>query len=197
MGTAVRSRTIGASALLAIIAAALMTLFAFFAWGGGSENGLTDGGRIKGVVEWTHRDASGAVLGYSLLDNTILALIKDDSRDRLGVDATTLAAADFYDEIALCSNDAGGIACTLSTVANITENNPQEGAGVAGSTGVFSVALTFTATGAVTIEELQLVKGTNADGEIPTASEIGAWQNVSVTLANTDTIQITWTVTIA
>lgn len=196
MGTIVRSRTIGAAALLVMIAAAFMTFFAVFVWGGGSEAGLTDGGRIKGVVEWTHRDASGAVLGHSLLDNTTLDLIKNDARGRLGV-SSTLADADLYDEIALCSSNSSGAACTLSTVGNITEANPQEGTGSAGGTGVFSVALTFTATGAVTIEELQLVKGNNADGDVPTTSEIGAWQNVSVTLADTDTLTVTWTVTVS
>lgn len=196
MGTAMRSRTIGASALLAMSAAAFMTFFAVFVWGGGSEAGLTDGGRISGVVEWTHRDASGAVLGHALFDNTTLDLIKNDARGRLGV-SSTLVDADLYDEIALCSNNATGTACTLSTVGNITEANPQEGAGSAGSTGVFSVALTFTATGAVVIEELQLVKGNNADGDVPTTSEIGAFQDVSVNLANTDTLTVTWTVTIS
>lgn len=192
MDTAKGSIRLGALALLVMAAAFLV----IFAWTGGSGAGLSDSSRITGVVEWTHKDASGAVLAYSLLDNTTLDLIKNDASGRLGV-SSTLADADLYDEIALCSTNSSGAACTLSTPGNITEANPQEGTGSAGGTGVFSVALTFTATGAVTIEELQLVKGNNADTDVPTASEIGAWQNVSVTLANTDTLTVTWTVTVS
>lgn len=195
MRARVFSPKIGAP-VFALVGAAIFVAFALSIWGSGSVSGLNDGGSIKGVIEWTHQDANGTVLARSLKDNTTLDLIKNDARGRIGV-SSTLADADLYDEIALCSNDASGAACTLSTVGNITEANPQEGSGSAGGTGVYSVALTFTATGAVTIEELQLVKGNNADAAVPTTSEIGAWQNVSVTLANGDTLTITWTVTIS
>lgn len=182
--------------VLALVLGVIFAVIALSIWGGNSVSGLNDGGSIKGVVDWVHQDANGNILARALLDNTTMDLIKDDARGRLGVSAT-LADADLYDEIALCSNNVSGLACTLSTVGSITEANPQEGTGVAGGTGVFSVALTFTATGAVTIEELQLVKGNNADAAVPTTSEIGAWQNVAVTLANGDTLTITWTVTIS
>ena len=194
MRTGVFSSTTGVR-VIAVALAAILAAFALSVWRGGPVSGLNDGGRIKGVVEWTHRDAGGAVLGQSLRDNTTTDLIKNDARDRLGF-SSTLTDADLSDEIALLSDNPGGAATgTLST--NTTEANPQEGAGAQGGTGVFSVTLTFTATGTVTIEELQLVNGDNADTEVPTAAEIGAWQNVAVTLENGDTLTVTWTVTVS
>ena len=194
MRTGVFSSTIGVR-VLAVVLAAILAALALSTWGGSSFSGLNDGGRIKGVVEWTHRDAGGAVLGQSLRDNTTLDEIKNDARDRLGF-SSTLTDADLYDEIALLSDNPGGLATgTLST--NTTENNPQEGAGTQGGTGEYSVVLTFTATGTVTIEELQLVNGDNGDTEVPIATEIGAWQNVSVTLENGDTLTVTWTITVS
>ena len=53
--------------------------------------------------------------------------------------------------------------------------------------------MTFTATGAATIEELQLTSGAAVDTTVEAA---GAWQNVSITLADTDTLTVTWTVDI-
>ncbi len=196
MRTAMRSPVVGVPVLLALLAA-FMGFYALFVWGSASGSSLSDGGRIKGVVEWTHMDASGAVLGHSLFDNTTMPLIKDDARTRLGTNAT-LADADLYNEIALCSNDVSGLVCTLSDVNFIDEFNPQEGTVVAGAaTGVYTVAATFAASGAVLIEELQLVKGNNADNQAPTNLEIGAWQNVSVTLATGDTLTVTWTITVS
>ena len=197
MGKATRSVAISIPALLILAVAALM---AFFAFGSATGSEFADGGRIKGVVEWVQRDATDVVLNQSLSGNTTMDLIKDDARARLGVSGTTAPTSDtdLYDNITLCgTDDSGGLCSTISDVSNITENNPQSGTGATGATGVYTVALTFTASGAVTIEELQLSKGAVVDGTPPSTANIGAFQNVSVTLANGDTLTVTWTITVS
>lgn len=192
------SPKIGAPVVVLLLAAVYVA-FALSNWGGSSVTGLNDGGSIKGVIEWTHRDAVGNIIKSVVINNTTVDLIKNDARARLGVAGTTEPATDndLYDNISLCSADVSGVQCTLSTVANITESNPQTGTGTAGATGVYSVQVTFTATGAVTAEELQLSKGAVTDGTPATTAQIGAWQNVSLTLANGDTLTITWTITVS
>ncbi len=59
MRTGVLTSTIGVR-VIAMALAAILAAFALSTWGSGSVSGLNDGGRITGVVEWTHRDAGGA-----------------------------------------------------------------------------------------------------------------------------------------
>lgn len=198
MSARIVSPKIGAP-LLILALGAIFFAFMLSLGGGGSAAGVNDNGTIRGSIEWTQRDSMGNVIETVSIKNTTLDLIKNDARARLGVDGTTAPTGndDLYDNISLCSNDASGAQCTLATVANITETNPQDGTGATGGTGVFTVAVTFTATGAVTAEELQLSKGSVSDGTPATTSQIGAWQNVSITLGNGDTLTITWTVTVS
>jgi len=84
--------------------------------------------------------------------------------------------------------------CTLITA--VDEANPKTAATVNAGTATYNIVQTFTANSGITITELQLVKNPT-DTTQPVVGEIGAFRDVSVTLADTDTIQITWTVTIS
>ena len=154
---------------------------------------------IVGQIAYIVRDSSGNIKENIVIPNTTVALFKNDARARLGVAGTTAPTSDddLYDNISLCGADASGGLCGTFTAANVTENNPQDGTGSTGGEGVYSVVVTFNATGAVTIEELQLSKGSVTNGTAPSTSQIGAYQNVSITLANGDSIQITWTITVS
>ena len=73
--------------------------------------------------------------------------------------------------------------------------NPADGTNAAGATGIYTVTKTFTASGASTIAELNLTRGAAVNGTLETT--VGAWQAVTITLANTDTLQVTWTITVS
>jgi hypothetical protein len=154
---------------------------------------------IKGWVEYTVRDAQGDIRFQSARHNTKLTAFLNDARDRLGGadgSLTGLGNTDLYDNIQACSADASGGACTLSS--NLTAN-PADGTQSTlagdGDGGNYQTVVTFTASGgSSTIEELQLTKGAATNGVADTGR--GAWQNVSITLASGDTLQVTWTIDI-
>lgn len=181
-----------------LVLVALMAFWALWAWGVGGGAGASDIGRVSGVIEWTQRDASGNVLSHQTIHNTTTTLLKNHIRTLLGTaggPAGVTTDADLYDNIQLLTaNDVNRevtpIAGDLS--ANLTAN-PADGTNADGATGVYTTVVTFTATGASTIEELQLTKGAATSG---TPETIGAYQDVSITLASTDTLEVTWTVTI-
>ncbi len=161
-----------------------------------SPSGTEESARIIGLIEFTILDANGNLKEHRIIHNTTLAGFKNSARDRLGVDGslTSVSNTDLYDNIQLCSNDVSGDASTCTLSANL-DANPADGANTSGGTGVYSTVKTFTASGASTIEEMQLTRGSAVNATKDT--NVGAWQNVSITLANTDTLQVTWTVTIS
>lgn len=187
-----------AVSLVLIVAAAAVA--GFWRLGYNQGESATDGGTIAGYIEYTVRDASGNVKAHKLARNTTTDTLKNAARARLGVDGTTLAAAnaDLFDNIQACSANATGGACTLVTHTLLQVSganaNPADGTNTAGGTGVYTTVVAWTATGALTIEELQLTSGAVTSG---TAQTAGAFQDVSITLANTDTLTVTWTITIS
>ena len=152
---------------------------------------------IKANLEYTVRDASGAIKDYKFIHNTTLAALKDAARDRLGVvDLSALTTAHLYDNIQALLSDKSGIPTANGDLSiNLTSLNPVDGVNTAGGTGIYTVTNTFTASGASTIEELNLTRGAGTNGTFE--STVGAWQNVSITLASGDTLAVTWTITVS
>lgn len=186
--------------LLALAAAAFLVMWA---WGPAGGAGVTESGRINSNLEYTVRDAFGAIKSHGLLHNATSANLLADAEDRLSATVNVLAA-DVYTGLAICSNNTNNGAvdgftpnatlCTLITA--VTEANPKTAATVNAGTATYNIVQLFTATGAITITELQLVKNP-VDTTQPVVGNIGAAQDVNITMATSDTLTITWTVTIS
>lgn len=159
-----------------------------------SGTGVADRGAIVGSIEYTVRDANGVVKEHKAIHNTILSGLLNDARARLGIDGTTIGNSDLYNNIQAVGSDLSGTTPTNLQLSSNLDANPASGtAATATESGNYTVTKTFTASGASTIEELQLTKGAAANG---TAETPGAWQNVSITLASGDTLAVTWTIDI-
>ena len=193
-----------------LIILGLVAVIAFMAWGtGGAAGGLGATSMIRGTVEYTVFDSNGKVKDHGINHNAVTANFLTSARAVLGRDFDANGASDtaLYDAIELCQADSNGTtsqidetACTtLSVAANIDESNPQNGTAADSGSDGFSVTLTFTASNAVVIEGFHLCgKQSQSDNTPCTASDIGAFQNTgTINLANTDTIQVVWTITFA
>ncbi len=156
---------------------------------------LGESAGIKGEISYLVKDSSGVIKEQRSIHNTTLTALKNDARARLGVDGTFtgLGNNDLYDNIQAVGSDLSGATPTNAQLSTNLDANPADGTNTAGGNGVYTTVKTFTASGAATIEELQLTKGSATNG---TAEAPGAWQNTSITLASGDTLQITWTITI-
>lgn len=186
--------------LVAMVAMAMVGLWQLGYSQGGAGSVATDVGRIRGLIEYEVRDASGRVKEHRVIHNATLAALLNDARTRLGVDGafTGLGNNDLYDNIQAVSSDLSGATPTNAQLTTSIGSNPVDGTNATASIGAdvsgnYTVITTFTATGAATIEELQLTKGAATSGA---AEAPGAWQNVAITLANGDTLQVTWTIDI-
>lgn len=181
-------------ALLTVVIA-LSALVAWMALRDKSAASISESAGITGNISYILKDASGNVKEQNSIHNTTLAALKNDARARLGVDGTFtgLTNADLYDNIQAVASDLSGATPTNPQLTTNLDANPADSTNTAGGAGVYTAVKTFTASGAATIEELQLTKGAAANG---TAEAPGAWQNTSITLASGDTLQITWTITI-
>lgn len=184
---------------LSLVLVAVVALVGFSLGRGGPTGAVQDTAGIRGQVEWSVYDAAGNLKQSYVNHNAVVTLGLNDARTRLG-DATalTLGAATAYDDIALLSTNSSGAAGTIVPTVRLDVGNPVSSAYTAlAESGNYSVTKTFVVTAGidVTVEELQLAKNTTA-GTAPTATEIGAWQNVTITLAGTDSIAVTWTIDI-
>ncbi len=181
-----------------LLLVALLAILALWAWGGGGGAGASDSGRVSGVIAWTQRDAGGNVLAHQTIRNTTTNLLKDHIRTLLGTaggPAAVTGDADLYDNIQLLTADDVNREVTPAN-GDLSLNlnaNPADGTNADGATGVYTTVVTFTASATSTIQELQLTKGAAVSG---TAEPIGAYQDVAINLANLDTLEVTWTVTI-
>jgi hypothetical protein len=155
----------------------MAAFLALWAWGGGGGAGVSDSGRISGVISWTQWDANGNVIGRQIIHNTTTTLLKDHLRTLLGTaggPAGITGDADLYDNIQLLTADDADRETTPANgdlSANL-DANPADGTNADGASGVYTTVVTFTASGASTIEELQLTKGAATSG---TAETIGAF----------------------
>lgn len=203
------TRKMGVSlALVALLLAAM----ALWAWnGGGGFGGATDSLGFKNSVQWTVRDALGNVKAQGIAHNTTTTAFLEEASDRLYDPDKTIGEALAYDNIQLCSGTQGTPTdCAANTNALLVQldgvaagtagGNPVDKAGTDTAVdGIYSVSHTFTCdtTGAdcVAITQLQLTNGVVVDGTGQTG--VGAYKNVSVTLADADQLTVTWTITIS
>lgn len=186
-----------------IVAAALMAMLAVWSFGSASGAAGVETPFITSNVEYTVSDALGRVKAHEFFHNATSTNLLEDAENRISATAT-IGADDVYTGISICSNNPNNGAANGSTpsstlctlITDVSEANPKTAATVNAGTKTYNIVQTFTATAGITILELQLVKSPT-DTTQPIVGEIGAYRDVSVTLANTDTIQITWTVTIS
>ena len=180
----------------ALIILGLIGVIAFLARGTGGAAGVSDSAMLRGTVEHTVSDANGKIKEHDINSNAVAVAMLTAARETIGIDFDELVNDDgLFNAIELCQSDGDATitaaACTtLSVAANITESNPQNGTSAAVSTDAYSVPLTFTATGAVTIEGFHLCGiTTQVDNQVCTSSGIGTFQDTgTIVLANTDTI---------
>ena len=171
-------------------------------------------------VEYWHRNADGELLEYKKSHNALTALGLEHAMERLIIAssgqttltfanpaAAQIGEANAFDNIVILKTDdtsgdidAGNIALLIDG-GGTGDCNPCDGtyADGGGDGGDGKVTVVFTATGTVTTNEMQLVKTADedtADGGAVTisANDVLAVLNLQVTLANTDTLTITWTI---
>ena len=178
----------------------LLAFLAVWSWGQGGKSGDLDS-QLRANVEYTVFDASGAIKEHRAWHNATTVNLLNDARTRLST-ATTVTADGTYTGIALCNDNPnsaltnGGTAtkCTLTT--NLSTNNPINVVAASAGNGKYQVQQIFTASGAAgPIKEIQLVKNVTSDTQ-PAPPDIGAARGVNISLVASDTLQITWTVTI-
>ena len=165
---------------------------------------------LRGTVEYTVRDANGNIKDHGIGHNAVAAAMLKSARNAMGRDTDFDGGDehDLYDAIELCQADStnnpttlidDGKCTTLSSADNLSTDNPKNGAGVDVNSNAYSVTETFTATNAVVIEGFHLCgRNAQSDNTPCPADEIGAFQNTgTINLADTDTIQVVWTITFA
>ena len=192
--------------------------------GGTSNGGLNDGVTYKGFVEWSVFDANGNLKQYNNshnalntdqgLSDTVNRLIGGVTTEiDLIVGSTEGTGADSFARIFLAevARSAGGDAQVYESTDQVENvgsdtaddtvgSNPAQGVVTAstGANGSGTVVLTFEAEATETITELALVTTASrtaaTDGAIADTA-ILAVQDVDITLADEDTLAITWTVT--
>ena len=202
---------IGAPVALAI---ALLVLLAMWAWGGfGGGSSLAERTSLTGTLEYTVRDTDGIVKLHKVIPNTTTTGGLNAAASRLSV-AQTVAATDVFENLQLCDvNNTADVCTTAQLVGDIkvavagAANNPAGAAdtavtgpgGVADGVGSYQVQDTFfcdTAGGGscTKILKLELTAGNGTAGTAD--STLAAFQAVDVTLADEDSIQVTWTIDI-
>ena len=184
---------------------------------GGSSGGggLTETAAMSGTVEYTVRDSNGVVKAHNSSSNTVTDTFLNDAASRLS-DDQTVASTDVYENIQLCDvNNTTTVCVTADLIADIktavggSANNPAGAddttltspSTVADSVGSYDVQDTFVCdtTGSpgaacTKILKLELTRGPATAGSGD--GTLGAYQAVDVTLADGDSLQVTWTVDI-
>ena len=166
---------------------------------------------LKGIVEYTVRDANGKVKAHGVIHNTINGEALNEIFNRI----TSVASGGAYDAIVALSVDAAtddpsdgvtgsSIADDLDGDTGVAGNqNPADGTVTTDfgtETGNGTVAVTFTAVvNGVSVKQVVLTKAAVDDtgqGQNPAIvdADILAFQDVpDVTLNTNDTVQYTWT----
>ena len=163
--------------------------------------GGQEGLGLRGMVEYTVLDHDGNVKDYGVYHNTIIDDGFNAFRDRLFSSSTTVStgAGSKFTAIRLGSTtttqtqiEAGTYGTKVTTAGTNPANDPAENTST-GTDGQAIIDVTFTATGAATIQQILLVKET--DGGTIADGDVFAFQDVNITLANSDTVTFTWTIT--
>lgn len=193
-----RTKVVGISVPLIIVAAVVAVLAVWAVMG--ATGGVKDGVSIKGVIEYSIFDPAGNLKASNAIHNDYTDSLSGDAAGLL-TGAAQLSPG--YESIAACSNNPntglgdGGTptGCTLQGDAvDGSSENPADGSASV-TANAWESEVTFTATAGGTILELQLAN-TTAGTTAPTPAEIGAVQDVNITLGAGDTLTVTWTVTV-
>ena len=203
-----------------VMVTALLAVLGLWAWGPIAAGGPTSNAGLTWNVEYWHRNADGEVLQHKNDSNTVTGVGVESALDRLinaGTDGDRAGEADTFDQIVLLDvaytvNEVSAVP-TTSMLQNVdggaaaSNQNPADGAftDVAASVtdGQGEVGVTFTATAGNPPTAVQMLLGkfaeqTQADNTDPTltiaAVDILASIVISVDLAPTDTLTITWTI---
>lgn len=204
-----RFMKIGVPAILAVVALLAMSLWAFGPSALGGENAF-----IKTNVEWKVFGPDGSLKLQGVGHNATTSAYLEAAASRLSA-AGTLDETTNYDNVALCSGTAGTPTdCSadnlvdLNGVAALAGGNPvdQTPSNPTG-TGNYAVANTFTCntdalsgglgSACTAITQLQLSMGAVTDGTGHATTAVGAYKNVAITLADDDTLEVTWTITVS
>ncbi|MDP2950427.1 MAG: hypothetical protein Q8P22_12930 [Chloroflexota bacterium] len=189
---------------MALLLAATIAALALWAWNVGATGGLTDSTGIKGIISYEVRDAAGNLKASNVIHNTdglqghiaVSARLFDESQSSVG-------ANDAFRAVFLTSDQTGeaSVGTGIATVTTNPQNDGTVDCTTVGLTRECVTSVTFTANAAAAITQLKLVKGANDTttlwGSDLAVGDILAWQDVAITLANTDQLTVTWTVTIS
>lgn len=180
----------------ALIILAIMAGLVVWAWGqGGAGGGLGESASLRGNVEIIHYDADGNIKFQRVEHNATTTAFLTAAAERLSQDGVGVTDAQKFKSIRACKNAAVGTLCESTNIETTNlVSNPISGTQTDSNDGIIAITATFTGvTANTTIEYLQLT-----DAHATDASRIvGAHQDVAVTLAPADTLQVTWTVTIS
>ena len=210
-----------------VMVTALLAVLALWAWGplGTSGDVQSSNATLVWNVEYWHRNAAGEVLQHKIDHNAVTPLGKDAANVRLIgpqllVNLSENLDIDTYDQIVLANVDLadgtplgtgdvllevdGGTGNNAGQDTDAVHTNPADGAFAAGATGVGTVTNQFLAQSGISGSalEMRLVKtlpdDTAAGGAVAIPlSDTLAIIGINVTLADTDTLTITWTITIS
>lgn len=192
-----------------------MLLWLMFSGGGG---GVLSGAELYWNVELTQKNAAGEILYTEKMKNSLTNEGFQAAMERVISSAaqnTNAAESEAFDNIVLLSGSEGLNAAITGTnvLTNIDggqgggtgsaaggpKNNPADGGFTDGADGVGSVAVTFLADGdPAAAVQMALVKSNVQEGSAAddiVIADILAKITISVDLADTDTLTVTWTIT--
>ena len=177
----------------------------------GSNNGTADSLGFFNQVEWTVFGADGVLKSTGKSHNVVSDVLKEYAADAI-IDSSTVTVqeANDFDNISLfdatVTGETGVAGLTANLIADIkdgvggTNINPSNATvPTDGAVGVYTIAETFfcdTAGGGdcEAIQELELTQGAGTNGTADTV--LGAEKIVNITLADEDSLAVTWTVTV-
>lgn len=180
----------------ALIILAIMAGLVVWAWGqGGAGGGLGESASLRGMVEIIHYDANGNIKFQRSEHNATTVEFLTAAAERLSQDGVGVTDDQKFKSIRACKNAAVGTLCEGGANFDVTNlvSNPINGTQTDSDDGIIAIQVTFTGvTASTTIEYLQLTDANSVDGN----KVVGAHQDVAVTLAPSDTLQVTWTITV-
>ena len=208
--------------LMFITLVAVLALWATGTISGSGIGGNSSTAQLMWNVEYWHRNAEGEVLQHKKDHNLVTPLGLDAANVRLIgpqvlVNLGEGSDIDTYDQIVLANVNLadgtplaagnilllvdGGTGDNSGQVVGAPNFNPADGAYAVGATGVGTVTNQFLAQTGIsgTALEMRLIKtlpDNTADGAVGVAlADTLAIISINVTLADTDTLTITWTLT--
>ena len=152
--------------------------------------------KLEGNFHWKHFDSEGTFLeeGGSALREGGHNQIQDNLKNYVS-DCLTSATLNYVDHMSIGEGTGENAASSaLSSMASHESVSPND----SGTSGITTNAVTFTATGALTITEGGVFADAAGTAEMLLYSDdTGDWGAAGVVLASGDTLQVTWTLTYA